>query len=1338
MEAKVNRDFNKGNVGYSAEECSIRITVLEARDLKAKNKNNMSDPVCFVKCGTQTQHTSIEKKTLSPYWDQTFFFTQKLSMFDFQNTKINFSVYNAGTFRRNELIGSYEIDLEWAYKEPEHEIWRKFIPLYNLEEGTEIQGYLRMNVVVLRPGDVPANHEDNEEDEVEDTTDLSKMLILPPDIEQTGYTLTVRCYKAEHLPKVDVGGKIDPLIQAHFNGEHIETKPMMSTFTPIWNEELRIPVFVPTLSDRIKVQLRDYEKIGKPRHLGTQHFSWAGILSDHYGPAWVNFYGAYNKINEDEYLISQYKGRALLTLLAEADPDPKLSVQPVSPCELPPCDHYVLWFDLYAASELPKAQGKAKVFLRIGPNQLPSKQLKPNCGSVEFTQRFEAYEYYWPKDKGQIPDFIIDVELGNSHVGSVRFTAEDAHGFDHKPTWHTIVPDIKDRLFQDGAIHGFLLFSLNYGLKSKAMTLNRPHFHKGVKLRHQIRAFLYMAKELPACDDSGTSSSYVSISLGDKKADTHIVPRTLYPMFFEVLRLNVEVPKDEAIAPHLAVQVWHKKAAPFSDVMLGRVEIPFSSIPEFMATEPEWLPLYVGDTSETEGALLCSFQKVSMNEAHDPKPSIVPATRPALVEFKLIGLRDLLSSSSVKSAVLEMDCGDGQVLKKTTPCVVPTPESPNILEVTHFRLNMPLNPLYSPTFNCRVVDEGRGGKLIGSASIPLAPYIPWINQEKPQFNLPEKAEVVPGADQEDDGEMTTFGAPELPEEKEARERREENERKRSEMDVFIPVDLLTTNARVAEVLDFTVDASEGVGGVRTLPDVDETKVGESGVAAGEDEAKSYPHELEFELKDPPFDEFHLWRGRKFKKNWLKSFLGIRQQRKDTRHTVGTIKANLTIYSLENAPESVSEAQRALLAEYKPRNYVVRVYMLRGRQIVPMDSNGKADPYLILSTGKTAEHTVNERENKQRKTLKPDFYKCYEIKSTIPGNSHLSIELWDWNRVSKDAMIGKTVIDLESRLMCPSWREMKTKPIEYRTLWSPESSFPQGKLEMWVEILTAEEARLKPPKLIQAPSIEDWELRVIIWNTKDVPFKDIKRKSPARKLAQMSDNVQDSADLARMEEEEKKRKNGFCRKYFSCKNDFHNQDKSDIFVSGRMELQKERQETDVHWRSTNGEGNFNWRMVFRVQLPIRVPRLKLQIWDKDILTPNDSIAEAVLNLNGVMKKAYKTKADQPIPRQWLTMRHPMFEGPQGVLELQLDLVNEKHFRAIPVGLGQDEPNQNPFLDPPNRPETSFPPWRVDKQAKFTYREYKTRMKCWCIIGIIAVAAVALIIVLFWLMFRIPMF
>ena len=110
-----------------------------------------------------------------------------------------------------------------------------------------------------------------------------------------------------------------------------------------------------------------------------------------------------------------------------------------------------------------------------------------------------------------------------------------------------------------------------------------------------------------------------------------------------------------------------------------------------------------------------------------------------------------------------------------------------------------------------------------------------------------------------------------------------------------------------------------------------------------------------------------------------------------------------------------------------------------------------------------------------------------------------------------------------------------------------------------------------------------------------------------------------------------------------------------------------QQTDTHLRAKSGKGNFNWRIKFPLELPMKQwPRLRFQIWDKDFFSANvsscrfsfvaklesraqDSIGEKVISLKGLCKKALKRKDRVKIymkgkDRFWLTdFQHPNHPG-----------------------------------------------------------------------------------------------
>lgn len=157
--------------------------------------------------------------------------------------------------------------------------------------------------------------------------------------------------------------------------------------------------------------------------------------------------------------------------------------------------------------------------------------------------------------------------------------------------------------------------------------------------------------------------------------------------------------------------------------------------------------------------------------------------------------------------------------------------------------------------------------------------------------------------------------------------------------------------------------------------------------------------------------------------------------------------------------------------------------------------------------------------------------------------------------------------LDALTRCAAWRGLKRKPLEWRTLRSPTSSVSQGKILCFVEVLEPAEARRDPLMNIKPPPPELYELRVIIWGVRDTACKDLSSKM------------------------------------------------NDLYVTAQPSVQSlKEQRTDIHLRAKKGKGNFNWRMKFPIELPCKPrgtwPRLKMQIWDMDIIGANDAIAEAV--------------------------------------------------------------------------------------------------------------------------------
>lgn len=83
--------------------------------------------------------------------------------------------------------------------------------------------------------------------------------------------------------------------------------------------------------------------------------------------------------------------------------------------------------------------------------------------------------------------------------------------------------------------------------------------------------------------------------------------------------------------------------------------------------------------------------------------------------------------------------------------------------------------------------------------------------------------------------------------------------------------------------------------------------------------------------------------------------------------------------------------------------------------------------------------------------------------------------------------------------------------------------------------------------------------------------------------------------------------------------------NDIFIKAWMN-EKDKKETDTHWRCSTGEGSFNYRLLYNIKAPQDAPEaynMTFQVYDRELIGANVLLVEYQLDLKLLVEDCMKT-------------------------------------------------------------------------------------------------------------------
>ncbi|XP_044515219.1 dysferlin [Gracilinanus agilis] len=842
--------------------------------------------------------------------------------------------------------------------------------------------------------------------------------------------------------------------------------------------------------------------------------------------------------------------------------------------------------------------------------------------------------------------------------------------------------------------------------------------------RYHLRCYMYQARDLLAMDKDSFSDPYAIVSFLHQSQKTVVVKNTLNPTWDQTLIFyEIEIFGDpETVSenpPSIVVELYDHDTYG-ADEYLGRC-ICRPSLNQ--APRLTWFPILRG--SRAAGELLAAFELIQrekpavhhipgfepnelsrvVDETGDtdlpyPPPQreaniymvpqgIKPVLQRTAIEILAWGLRNLKSYqlASITSPSLIVECGD-QVVQS---CVIKNiKKNPNFDVSTLFMdVRLPREELYCPPIIIKVIDNRQFGRrpVVGQCTI----------HSLEQFLCDPYSSESPSPELGPDD--VSFLSP-----------RDEVLIDIDDKEPLIPVQVYDTELENVEGFEGLSDFCNTFKLYRgkTQEEMEDPSV----IGEFKGLFKIYPLPDDPAVPLPP-RQFHQLPSQGPQECLVRVYI-IRAFGLQPKDPNGKCDPYIKI---SVGKKSVSDQENYIPCTLEP--VFGRMYELTCTLPLEKDLKVTLYDYDLLSKDEKIGETVIDLENRflsrfgarcglpqtyctsgpnqwrdQRRPTQLLHLFCQQNKAKAPVYRQDSVVFQDTEVTLEDIENGKIpnphLGPVEERLALAVLRQQGLVPehVETRSLYSPlQPDIEQGKLQMWVDLFPK---ALGPPGLpfkITPRKAKRFFLRCIIWNTKDVILDDL------------------SITGEKM---------------------------SDIYVKGWMlGFEEHKQKTDVHYRSLGGEGNFNWRFIFPFHyLPAeqvclvskkdrfwsldktesKIPAtVVFQIWDNDKFSFDDYLGSLQLDLNRMPKPAktaekcsldqlddvfhpeqFVSLFEQKSVKGWWPCMAELGEKRTlaGKVEMTLEIVPESEHEEQPAGFGRDEPNMNPKLEEPKRPDTSF--------------------------------------------------
>ena len=1307
---------------FLIKDIQISLTLFKCRSLKLKNEPVLN-PYVYIEVGDFTKaSTEVFYNTNELTFEgRIFSFTLKLTHSQLKSLKISISLYHKTKWYniKDELIGFYSIDAFKIYSNANHLLNHEWANLENRKkDAVSDPGFVLFSLMVKGEKDkiVALQQEQitfhDNEDQVMKKLNLNDVVQGKPPVDTTKkYSIVIHVIKAQFIKQFTILNikQLNPYFTVKYNlNDNLKSSVIGNSIDPMFEEEIYIPMSYPINTNYIVIEfysdggiitkntliskiLLDCDLLEKTGQLESKWYNLYGPerentltnqLKTYFVPSFLNNISTMSEI----YF---YFGRVLISAKVYQDDNPQcfmkhnIGIISTDPEEI----EYTLWIDIFqllqdGGSHLP-SDDVLNVEVQLGKLIIEPKM------NGKWNNKYKRYEWTHsssrinehviklPRDYKQIPDMFIRVYTFNvfgkkKYIGYKRFHIET---FIHKKN------DIKAQNVHlrrcETSCHndnehnylGTLICSINLFIKNNVTNQERPvQIESTHKKKFKLVCIIYMGKNLPLKGNK-LPNAYVTVDFnGCKPKSTNAFKESDCPVWSEVLTLTTYLNECLELAPNAKVTVYDKGFITSSEI--GSFEVNVSEIKEYVGTHniehdlfklAKWYRLTDG-VRVSQGEVLASFFIVKVikqgKEEIDLKcKNVWPVIEKYNLYLFIIGVRNVMKNihgcyteARYNNEGVE-EINDNYNNKERFVRYLTLANTNNLNnfdylgEEGYVTINIykhaafikPLSivvknkniPLYSAVIDIsKHISYLTNNNTCNSSNTAITISNDNISNSNNKKHIHNDIVIIPQCDDLIPLYKPIHITPSITKQWE--------DLFYSTMSTF---PLTPHNANISRGNEFIINVR------RKTCDIEGKEIKDN-----EDNTELTRPEIDGEYEDTLKEEQHLIPFNTAELN------GNDDETVSTSGHKGIIRFILRLVPTTSSPDKCIQTKQevdtlAMIFKnyYSTKShkktspeFICRIYIFNASNL-SVDNKDITMGYIWTKRyeGDTEYKKSNIQDQFNISLGKVNFYD--QIIVIWPETFFLTIALYGCSNsnIFSDELIGETYIDLEKRYFHSDYQMKLNKtsfsqiPIENRTLY--KNGVSRGAIRMLVEVFPKSKDVDFPKTNIERNETNVYQLRIVIWNVDNVPTI--------------------------------------------------NKGKVDIQITASLQDPNVPEKTDVHYNSTNGHGEFNWRLIFNVEYPSEKHYLQISAEDYHLTGNNQPLASNSYDLEPFLNKIHKNKNAIDIEKHIITL-NPHEDVVKkgfscgGCITLQMKLLTITEAEMYPVGKGRDNPNQDPELFKPN--------------------------------------------------------